>query len=229
MSLQLHLLIRTGVPGGRSSHCQRLPQDELLPPLPCASPAVRSLLWGRWCGRGRGRRCLPHVPLVQQCPASPARSRPYADNIRADIRPLQSAVSCPQNVAVLVSSPPIKTHTIYHPFIPLGRYANNILWYTAPGIDEHLHIRPIDGKLTSASGQIRPRWLPAGFKAGKQLSHQWVSNQPSNPTSFQLNFGFELNRFENAPPFFANQFRSKDGKYAFFSSFQKRTPNRSPA
>lgn len=102
--MPLHLLIRTGVPGGRSSHCQCLPQDELLPPRPRPSPAGGQRLSGRWQRRRRGRS-HPHVPLVQQRPTRPARRCPHADNIRADIRPLQSAVSCPQNVAVLVSSP----------------------------------------------------------------------------------------------------------------------------
>jgi len=70
------------------------------------------------------------------------------------------------------------------PFIsPHGLSVNNILWYIAPAIGGNLHSPPLDGKLTSASGQISSRWLPAGIEAGKQLSHQWTEPelQPALP------------------------------------------------
>lgn len=98
-------ITHAGLAGGRSSHCERLSQNELLSSLALTQSATgkcrRCWNWN-WSWRRRRRRHT-HVTFIEQCPTRSQRRGPHADNICADICALQSAVSCAQNVAILVS------------------------------------------------------------------------------------------------------------------------------
>lgn len=97
MSTNTSSISYAGLARSGSAHCERLSQNELLSSLPHAQSAAGQ--WKRWCGRGN----RTYVTLIEQCTTRTERRGPHADNICADIRALQSAVSCAQNVAILVS------------------------------------------------------------------------------------------------------------------------------
>lgn len=110
-------ITHAGLAGGRSSHCERLSQNELLSSLALTQSATgkcrRCWNWN-WSWR-RSRRRHTHVTFIEQCPTRSQRRGPHADNICADICALQSAVSCAQNVAILVSRFVIPPHS-FPPF-----------------------------------------------------------------------------------------------------------------
>lgn len=101
-------ITHAGLAGGRSSHCERLSQNELLSSLALTQSATGTArsCWNwnwNWNGNWSWRWCHTHVTFIEQCPTRSQRRGPHADNICADICALQSAVSCAQNVAILVS------------------------------------------------------------------------------------------------------------------------------